>query len=176
MLGWTTWPHYFEVCFFFIYWRKFPTRAEIKRFLHSGASGFNADCLWKVCVKWSTKSLWMFSSFWLHKSTLDQFTLGLKASNIAPTKPWISASSWGTSWSFAGDPGRISGHLLPQWGGSSPQGHGLSDNYCIIFYNPRTPLSSQSRSLWIGLWMVTNLSNSSLNLVGSSESTGKRAL
>lgn len=109
-------PTLFGICCF-TWGRKFPAEAEIRRFPCSGASGFNAVWLWKVCMTSSTRAFGCSPSFWVHDSTFDQFTVGGNASKITSVKPWISASSRITSWSFAGGPGRGSGPLFPLWGG-----------------------------------------------------------
>lgn len=44
------------------------------------------------------KKTFRCSPFWVYDTTLDQFTLSGKASNIALIKSWILFSSWAISW------------------------------------------------------------------------------
>lgn len=137
--------------------------------------GFSAVCFWKIFIKHSTKTFEWSLSFWVHNSTLDQFTLGGKASKITPTKHWISASSWAISRSFVGEPGRDSNYLFPLWRGF-PQGAVWLVWERLYNHSVKNTFSSPSSSLWLGLWMATNLYKSSINLVESSKSGDKRAL
>lgn len=112
-------------------------------------------------------------STWFNLKLVQLQLVGGIASTITSFGPWVSASSWAISWSFEGRSGRNSGHLFPLWE-FSHWPPGLSNNFSIIMGEEHSLTASLGPCEWGYEWPL--ISNSSLNLVGSSESRSKRAL
>lgn len=83
--GWLAGPITFSFTCFFIS-RRFPTtKMEIKIFLCSRISGF----MYHIFKK-SAQGIQQRPSIWVHKSTLNQFTLGIKILRYYSCQPPVS--------------------------------------------------------------------------------------
>ena len=83
--------------------KKFPTKADRRRFLRSKASRFRAVCLWKACIKHLTSAFGCSPFFWVYNSTSDQVILGerplllLEQQTYGPYA-WVLACSSSSFW------------------------------------------------------------------------------
>lgn len=99
----------FPTCFFLC--GRFPTKTGIKRFLELHG------LVHYVLEKKNLCQVYQKKAFWVHSSTLDQFTLTRKTSTIAVINRWTLAFSW----SFVEKPSRNYGQLFLLWRGHFPQ-------------------------------------------------------
>lgn len=141
----------------FIPERRFLTKVEIKRFLCSQTSGFNAVCLWKVYVKAFHKDCGMFPFFLNVQFKLQPTYLERKASTVASIRPWILASRRFISWSFGGKFRRTSSDLFSLLGDMSfPRGCLACLITTVLTWVGRIPFSNQLKSLWVNVHCAVN--------------------